>query len=301
MRRTFLGLMVLAMALPAHGQGSPEEAAVVEVLTAKDSASIEKHLPKALSAALDSVDKATREQLLSRPRSIMEQKGLRIAQASDGRALLAFDVDSPDSDIKHFELIAEKRISDGAEAVLVISCVTPEKTWGEAEVWMRFEDGEWRVTELSDPSDPDGFERIHLDDPELIAQLLHEAQYQNEMTAIGSLREIVTGIVSYSAGYMKVPQRLEMLGGDPDGEPTSEHAQLIDPQLASTHVRSGYRFSYERTSIDSFAITASPLEFGKSGTRNFFADESGVIRFTTEDRAATANDPPLQGRRRYQQ
>lgn len=117
------------------------------------------------------------------------------------------------------------------------------------------------------------------------------------MAAIAGLRDIVTATVSYSAGFMETPQRLEMLGGAPDGEVTSEHAGLIDPELASTHVRSGYRFSYERTSIDSYTITASPLEFGKSGTRNFFADESGVIRCTSEDRMATVNDPPLEGRR----
>jgi hypothetical protein len=269
--------------------------AIVEVLTAKDSASVEKHLPKALSAALDSADKTTREEFLSRPRSMMEMKRLKIAQANDGRALLAFDAESPDADIKHFELVAQKRISDGAEAVLVISLVAPEKTWGEAEVWMRLEDGDWRITELSDPN---GFSRIHLDDPELIAQLAHRAQYESEIAVIGGLREIVTALVSYSAGFMEFPQRLEMLGGAPDGAPTTEHAGLLDPELASTQVRSGYRFSYERTSIDSYTITARPLEFGKSGTRNFFADESGVIRFTTEDRAATVNDPPLQGRSR---
>lgn len=293
MRRTLIAFVVVGMVLQAHGQGSPEEAAIVEVLTARDSALIERHLPKALSEGLDTLDKNTREQLLSRARSIMETKGLKIAQANDSRALLAFDVNSPDADIKHFELVAQRRISDGGQAVLVIACVAPEKTWGEAEVWMRLEDGEWRITELSDPT---GFQRIHLDDPELIAEIVHEVQYQNETAAIGGMREIIDGIASYSEQFREVPQRLEMLGGDPNGETTSEHAGLIDPQLASAHEHSGYRFSYERTSIDSYTITATPLEFGKSGTRDFFADQSAVIRVTTEDRTATVNDPPLRSR-----
>lgn len=296
MRRTLLALMLLAVALRAHGQGSPEETAIAELLTAKDAASVEKHLPKALSDALDSTDKATREELLSRPRSIMKEKGLKIAQSDDGRALLAFDVDSPDTDIKHVELIAEKRISNGVEAVLLIACVAGKKSLIDAEVWMHFEDGEWRVTEFSDPN---GSQRIHLDDPELIAQLVHQSQYQNEMVAISELRTVVTAIVSNSATYMEVPQRLERLGGGSDGEFSNEHAGLLDPELASTHLRSGYRFAYEKTSIDTYTITASPLEFGKTGTRNFFADESGVLRFTTEDRQATANDPPVEERRRY--
>jgi hypothetical protein len=98
---------------------------------------------------------------------------------------------------------------------------------------------------------------------------------------------------------MEVPQRLEMLGSTPSGENSSAHAGFVDPELASTHVSAGYRFSYEKTSIDSYTITAIPVEFGKSGAGNFFADESGIVRFTTEDRPATANDPPLEGRRRY--
>lgn len=299
MRRTLLAFMLLAVALPAFGQGSPEEAAIIEVLTAKDSAAVEKHLPKALSDALDSVDKATREKLLSRPRSIMEEKGLKVAQTNDSRALLAFDVNSPDADIKHFELVVEKRISNGVEAVIVIDCVAPEKSWGEAEVWMRLEDGEWRIT--SELMNPDGWGRLDLEDPELIAQLVHETQHQNEMEAIGILRTINTAIVSYSATFGEVPQRLEMLGGGgPEGETTSEHAGLMLLTFASADESSGYKFQYERTSIDSYCMTATSLEFGKSGTRNFFTDESTVIRFTIEDRPAIANDPSLQEGRRYQ-
>lgn len=289
MRRIAIALVVLAIAFHAHGQQSPEEAAIVEVLTANDSSLIEKHLPKALSAALDTLDKGTREQFLSRAHSMMEMKGLKIAPKNDGSALLAFDVDSPDADIRHFELVSQRRISDGAEAVLVIACVAPEKTWGEAEVWMRLEDGEWRITELSDPDS----QRIRLDDAELISEVVHEVQYKNELAAIAALREITAGITSYSERFLEVPERLEMLGGVVDGETTSEHAGLIDPQLASTHEHSGYLFSYEKTSIDSYTVTATPLDFGKSGTRNFFADQSGVIRATTEDRSATVNDPPL--------
>src|SRR6185437_10826154 len=41
-------------------------------------------------------------------------------------------------------------------------------------------------------------------------------------------------------------------------------------------------------------ITASPVEFGRSGRRNFFIDESAIIRVTSEDRPATERDDPLQ-------
>ena len=48
-----------------------------------------------------------------------------------------------------------------------------------------------------------------------------------------------------------------------------------------------------RPGAQSFTMSARPLEYGKGGRRSFFLDESGEIRSTVEDRAATAEDPPL--------
>ncbi len=41
-------------------------------------------------------------------------------------------------------------------------------------------------------------------------------------------------------------------------------------------------------------MTARPIRF-RRGWWNFFTDETGFIRFTEENRLATAKDPPLQG------
>ena len=40
--------------------------------------------------------------------------------------------------------------------------------------------------------------------------------------------------------------------------------------------------------------TARPVAPGKTGYRSFFADETGVIRATSEDRAANVSDPPIE-------
>ena len=45
--------------------------------------------------------------------------------------------------------------------------------------------------------------------------------------------------------------------------------------------------------VKSYTLTARPLVYYRTGTRSFFTDETGVIRMTAEDRAATADDPPL--------
>ena len=50
---------------------------------------------------------------------------------------------------------------------------------------------------------------------------------------------------------------------------------------------------------DKFSVEAIPRDYGEpgtrtgTGTRSFFTDETGVIRYTSEDRPPTADDPPL--------
>lgn len=294
MKFGFLGVIFLAATLLASAQGSPEEEAVTEMLLAKDSAAVEKHLPEALRNALGSMNKSAREQLLSKPRAIMQGKGLTASQTSDGQALLSFDVQSEYADIKHFELRTQRRISNGAEAVLVFSLVAPEKSWGEVEVWMKLEQGEWRITEFTDPN---GYGKLNLEDPDTIAEIVQTPAHENEQSTIETLRTIAAALVAYKATYSEMPGTLDQLGGQGHVESNSQHAHLLDQELAGAQAESGYKIEFHRSSVDGYQITATAIEFGKTGTKNFFMDESEVIRFTTEDRQASASDDPLYARR----
>ena len=75
-------------------------------------------------------------------------------------------------------------------------------------------------------------------------------------------------------------------------------ADLFEAVLASGK-KDGYRFRLnpERASaghsIKHYTITARPIKRLVKNQRSFFTDETGVIRFTTENRTATAADPPL--------
>ncbi|HET9741932.1 MAG TPA: hypothetical protein VFQ00_04210 [Terriglobales bacterium] len=291
MKSAWLAALVVASSLFAYAQSSPEEEAISEILLAKNPAAIEKHLPEVLCQALAGMDKRGREQLLSKPLEIMKEKGLKIRQG-EGQALAAFDVEDPDSDVHHFEMRTIRRVSNGVEAVLVLGLFSSEKSWGTSEVWLKLEDGEWRVTDFADPS---GYGRLNLEDPDTIAQIVHTPEHQNEQTAMMNLQALAGALGDYSDQYPTdgFPSKLDALGGSPPSQPDSDHAQLIDNELATTHVQSGYSFDYERSSVDSFEITARPLDFGKTGSKNFFIDQSRVIRVTEEDRQATAQDPPL--------
>jgi len=66
---------------------------------------------------------------------------------------------------------------------------------------------------------------------------------------------------------------------------------LIDSALGSG-TKDGYTFSTSGDA-DTFTVNASPLTYGSTGTRSFFSDETGVIRYTREDRPATVEDPRL--------
>ena len=56
----------------------------------------------------------------------------------------------------------------------------------------------------------------------------------------------------------------------------------IDPRVSS------------RSSVETWTYTARPVAPGRTGYRSFFADETGVIRATSEDRAANVSDPPIE-------
>lgn len=119
-----------------------------------------------------------------------------------------------------------------------------------------------------------------------------------EVSPVGSLRQYVTACISYSNTHPErgFPANLSVLGPADDG--------LLDTVLAppggvNTATKSGYKFTYtpgqpdRQGRITGFTSSARPVKYEKTGKRSFFADETGVIRFTTEDRAATAHDQPL--------
>ena len=115
----------------------------------------------------------------------------------------------------------------------------------------------------------------------------------DEASSIGAMRTICTAQSGYAEkhpekGFAAVLSDL----GPPPG------VDFIDQQLASG-TRSGYTFTLAAAPRDSrgriaqYTVIARPLTFGASGSRSLFVDASGVIRFTTEDRAPTAQDRPL--------
>ncbi len=111
---------------------------------------------------------------------------------------------------------------------------------------------------------------------------VEEEVEENEANAISSVKKIVTAQFDYSegrgGGYAITLVDLRSRG-------------LIDSALESG-VKDGYVFSMG--SFGSvFTVNATPMTYGSTGSRSFFSDETGVIRYTRETRPATADDPPI--------
>lgn len=128
-----------------------------------------------------------------------------------------------------------------------------------------------------------------------------------DANAADMMRTLNTAAVVYASTYENgFPPSLAALGPPPaGGEPNCDHADLIEATLTRGE-KYGYRFEYKAgppvekrgegcavAGVWSYQIHARPIRYGETGTRSFYTDESVVTYSTTEDRAATAEDPPL--------
>jgi len=119
-------------------------------------------------------------------------------------------------------------------------------------------------------------------------------------SAVGCIRSINTAEVYYAKEYKKGwSPTLAALGVPPEGtKPSAAAASLLQNSLTSGK-RNNYVFTYKagkpdaNGEIQTYTLNVRPVKWHQ-GLWNFFDDDSGKIRGTPENRAATVNDPPLQ-------
>ncbi len=103
----------------------------------------------------------------------------------------------------------------------------------------------------------------------------------NEVTTISNLRALHTAfIIYYNDNGKQYPQSF------------SDMSPYISPALVSGS-RSGYLFVYQRIDEDTFTMNANPKRLGRTGTRYFYLDETGIIRHNSSGEASV-NDPPTE-------
>lgn len=122
-----------------------------------------------------------------------------------------------------------------------------------------------------------------------IPNLLKSRMAANEASAVGSLRTIATAENSYASTCQRIgfAHSLRELG--PNGTVCPNGKNLIDFGLASG-LKSGYRFTPHASSFTGqtpetgFGWNADPVT-NATGTKHFFVDQTGVIRFSKTGQA----------------
>lgn len=131
-----------------------------------------------------------------------------------------------------------------------------------------------------------------------IPNYLRSRMQANEASAVGSLRMINTSAVTYSSTYPNVgfPTNMSDMGGANPCTATSTNACILENTLAQG-TKSGYSFLWTgdgATPSVSYSLSATPLQVGASGQRQFCTDQAGVIRYEASGAGCTAASNPVQ-------
>ena len=135
-----------------------------------------------------------------------------------------------------------------------------------------------------------------------IPNLMRSRMSANEVSALASSRQIATAQIAFKAATL--------FDSDANGEGDyGTLGQLADPDGAGfTHpyidevlgagTKGGYTFTMNITLGDllnspSFSCVATPVSPGQTGLRQYFVDESGVLRTTLDGTPAGPDSPVL--------
>lgn len=295
-------------------QGSPEDA-LEELATAPRIEDVLKHLPASIGKELAAMTEAQKTAAISEllPSRQITKNGLKLTRREDGSG---WELTGPRGEGGSIRLV--KTFISGADAIVLLQPRERKKTAPAAEnsgeeprkqpeaatepepdpsnsregmffLMMRLDDGEWRLISAG------GGEFRSFESTGFLNSLTR-GDRGAESAAVSRMRTILTCLITYSSSYPEVglPPSLKELSGAAGSAPSADHAMLMDPSLMEDKlVYAGYEFRYARLDREHFRMTAMPVEYGKTGTRSFFADDSGVIRTTTENRTPNENDEPL--------
>ena len=123
-----------------------------------------------------------------------------------------------------------------------------------------------------------------------IPNLLRSRMSANEASAVGAMRTISTGEISFQAAGYDTNDGVNLFGTlndlyDPAGDlsvPGFIDATL--GELDEGNRSQGYEFDADPDGSEPiYSATAWPINYGNTGHRSFYVDESGVIRGTTTE------------------
>ena len=274
-------LATLLSAVPLFAwQGTTPQAALEELATATEPEVIARHLPEPVQKRIEVLPKLQKQQVMEQ---LLEMKNtqlggcsVRPAHDSEGWEILDGDGNS-----KGKVRLANAFIS-GVEALLPLELDFSDGTQ-DFIVTMHLEDDEWRIDDFGP------WEKNDLG----LAKLLHQpnAMEQNEADAINTIN-ILTGALRRYASRFPItgfPFNLKILITPMESENVYAGKEpILDESFAAEPlIKNGYIFHYLLTSVGdgdqrgwgSYEITATPVEFGKTGSKNYLANPNIHVDF----------------------
>jgi hypothetical protein len=136
------------------------------------------------------------------------------------------------------------------------------------------EGGEWKLLSLG---------LVLLDLPSLEVEWDSAEADKNEESAIESLKTIAEAVEAFRRKYTRLPATLSNLGPPLQGPASMEAAGLLDADFAAG-MKNGYSFRFVILGASGlgapakYALSATPLSYGRTGHRSFFRDPDGILR-----------------------
>lgn len=284
-------LATLLSAAPLYAwQGTTPQAALEELATATKPEAITRHLPEPVQKSIEVLPKPQKQlvmdQLLEMKNTQLHGCSVRPAHDSEGWEILDEDGNS-----KGKVRLANAFIS-GVDALLPLELELSGNTQ-DFIVTMHLEGDEWRI------DDHGPWEKNDLG----LGKLVHQPteMEQNEAAARDTINILEGALQRFASRFPKTgfPFNLRMLTTSLEPENVySGSGPLLDESFAAEPlIKNGYIFQYLLTSVGdggehgwgSYEITATPVEFGKTGSKNYLANPN--LHVTSHDRPATDDDP----------
>jgi hypothetical protein len=283
-------LIVLLSVTPLFAlQGTTPQAALEEIATATKPEVIARHLPEPVQKRIEDMPRQQKQQVLKKLLEIKSEQlngcTVRPAEGSEGWEI--FDGDGKSKG----KVKLENAFFSGAKALLPLE-LDLESGPQSFIVTMHLEDDEWRIDDLGP------WEKNDLG----LEELLHKPTQmeKNEAAARKTLSEIAGALRQYGYQHLQsgIPSELSVLTEPVDRGNDMPPESFLDKSFAAEPlIKDGYRFGYVRTAmggdgrnIGQFELTATPVEFGKTGSKNYLSTLY-QMHVTTENRPATEEDP----------
>lgn len=315
----FVPIFTICCSVVASPQAGNPVTALEELVTAENATDAARHYPLPVQQAIEGL---TEEERIEAAKLLvikqkLREKGYELHRTSNPMQWEMVNANGGNDRVT-FTLL--NSFISGVDAVVLMRIdffMENTPSTQVKAVSLSLDAGEWRIKGVQNWAQEQYFES-----EELLQKLTPAGR--NEMQAVTTLYQIHQALMKYHYSYSDAgfPSSLAALSGpakapdatqeapssrevDEPAEPSTpvapQYTHMLDPDfMLSPVVKDGYEFRYtlidpgtSDRSAGSFQITATPLQFGKSGNKNFFIDKSLVIRFTKEDREANENDEPL--------